>query len=176
MYRSLESTIRRMYEGHVETDANDQIAVGSYQTKAFEMSKPAQKLFMDFPKDKDVNTAQTIATLLDKLFGIEKITTSKERTVPSDVDTAKELVDKIKDLAASIDMQKEFEFVQTNLNNIKKYSGKEGKLFASPPKQQLPDAKQNVQGKGDRDIDNTRNYAISRSTLGQRKLKIIDVD
>jgi hypothetical protein len=48
--------------------------------------------------------------------------------------------------------------------------------FRSPPKDNLPDAKQNVQGAGDRDMDNARNYAISRGTLAQRKLKIIDND
>jgi hypothetical protein len=55
-YRSLESKIRDIYEanqiaaGAVESDQNDQISVGSYTTKAFEVSPEAQKLYADLSK------------------------------------------------------------------------------------------------------------------------------
>jgi hypothetical protein len=187
-YRSLAQTIRKMYEAKVEADANDQIAVGSYTTKAFEMSPEAQKLYMKFPKDKDVNVAQTIAVQLDRLFDLEKTTTSTETASPKDIDHARQIVDTVVKLSSDLGMEKEFEFIHKNMKNIEKYLAPDSTYaaehphptehpkFRSPPKHNLPDAKQNVQGPGDRDVDNTKNYAISRSGLAQRKIKIIDTD
>jgi hypothetical protein len=187
-YRSLAQTIRKMYEAKVETDANDQIAIGSYQTKAFEMSKDAQKIFMKFPKDKDPNAAQNLAVQLDRLFDLEKTTTSTETATARDIDHARQIVDTVVKLSSDLGMEKEFEFIHKNMKNIEKYLAvdstyaaehphpTEHPKFRSPPKHNLPDAMQNVQGAGDRDMDNARNYAISRSNLAQRKIKIIDTD
>ncbi len=187
-YRSLERTIRKMYEAHVEADANDQIAIGSYQTKAFEMSPDAQKIYMQFPKDKDPNAAQTIAVQLDRLFDLQKTITAQEKAAPKDIDHARQIVDTVVKLSSDLGMEKEFDFIHKHMKAIEKYLAPhsdyvdqhthpaDNPKFRSPPKHNLPDAKQNVQGAGDRDVDNARNYAISRSTLAQRKLKIIDTD
>ena len=187
-YRSLERTIRKMYEAHVETDANDQVAVGSYQTKAFEMSPDAQKVYMQFPKNKDPNAAQTLAVQLDRLFDLQKTVTAQEKAAPKDIDHARQIVDTVVKLSSDLGMEKEFDFIHKHMKAIEKYLAphsdyvdqhihpSDNPKFRSPPKENLPDAKQNVQGPGDRDVDNTRNYAISRSTLAQRKLKIIDND
>ncbi len=187
-YRSLAQTIRSMYEARVETDANDQVAIGSYQTKAFEMSPDAQKIFMKFPKDKDPNAAQNLAVQLDRLFDLEKTTTSTETATARDIDHARQIVDTVVKLSSDLGMEKEFEFIHKNMKNIEKYLAADSTYaaehphptehpkFRSPPKHNLPDAKQNVQGAGDRDVDNMRNYAISRSNLAQRKIKIIDTD
>lgn len=187
-YRSLEQTIRRMYEAHVEADANDQIAVGSYQTKAFEMSPDAQKIYMKFPKDKDPNAAQTLAVQLDKLFDLQKTITAQEKASPRDIDHARQIVDTVVKLSTDLGMEKEFDFIHKHMKAIEKYLAPHSDFidqhihpadnpkFKSPPKSNLPDAKQNVQGPGDRDVDNTRDYAISRSNLAQRKIKIIDTD
>jgi hypothetical protein len=177
-----------MYEAHVETDANDQIAVGSYQTKSFEMSPDAQKIFMDFPKDKDPNGGQNLAVQLDRLFDLQKTVTAQEKSTPKDIDHARQIVDTVVKLANDLGMEKEFDFIHKNMKAIEKYLAphvdyvnqhihpSDNPKFKNPPAYNLPDAKQNVQGPGDRDVDNTRNYAISRSTLAQRKLKIIDTD
>ena len=187
-YRSLEQTIRKMYEAKVEADANDQIAVGSYQTKAFEMSPDAQKIYMQFPKDKDPNAAQNIAVQLDRLFDLQKTITSQEKSSPKDIDHARQIVDTVVKLSSDLGMEKEFDFIHKHMKAIEKYLAPhsdyvdqhihptDNPKFKSPPKHNMPDAKQNVQGAGDRDVDNTRNYAISRGTLAQRKLKIIDND
>lgn len=187
-YRSLEQTIRRMYEAHVETDANDQIAIGSYQTKAFEMSPDAQKIYMKFPKDKDPNAAQSMAVQLDRLFDLQKTITSQEKASPMDINHARQIVDTVVKLSSDLGMEKEFDFIHKHMKDIEKYlvghsdfvdqhlHPTDNPKFRSPPKHNLPDAKQNVQGPGDRDMDNTRDYAITRSTLAQRKIKIIDND
>lgn len=173
-----------MYEAAVESDANDQIAIGSYHTKAFEMSPEAQKLYMNFPKDKDPNAAQTIAVQLDRLFDLEKKVTSQDRSSQHDIDHAQQIVDTVSSLSSDLGMEKEFSFIHRNMGNIEKllaphspfvnepFHPADSHLFRSPPKRQLPDAQQNVQG--DRDMDSTKNYAISRSRHAQRKMKIID--
>ena len=187
-YRSLEQTIRKMYEAHVETDANDQIAIGSYQTKAFEMCPEAQKIYMKFPKDKDTNTAQNVAVQLDRLFDLKKTIVSQEKASPMDIVHARQIVDTVVKLSSDLGMEKQFDFIHTHMSDIEKYLGAHSDFvdqyihptdnpkFRSPPKHNLPDAKQNVQGPGDRDVDNTRDYAISRGTQAQRKIKIIDND
>ena len=186
-YRTLEQTYRRLSEAHVETDANDQIAVGSYQTKAFEMSKDAQKLYMKFPKE-HASVGEQIAIQLDKLFDLQKTIVAQERAAPADLAHARQFVDTVMDLAGSINMADEHSFVSKSIDAINKYmkTGSnfvddhihpaDNPKFAGPPKENLPDAKQNAQGKGDRDVDNARHYAIARGLKAQRKLKIIDSD
>lgn len=186
-YRSLAQTIRKLYEAPVETDANDQIAIGSYQTKAFEVSPDAQKLYMNFPK-KHASAGEQIAIQLDKLFDLQKTIVSQERATPADLDHARALADIVMTLAGSIEMADEHSFVSKAVDTIEKYLKPHSNFvdqhihpadnpkFAGPPKHNLPDAKQNVQGKGDRDVDNTRHYAIARGLKAQRKLKIIDTD
>jgi len=78
-YRSVESRIRDVLEGlqpkdklGKESDQNDQIAVGSYQTKMFDMSPDAQIIFADLPKETDANPAEQTAIHLDKLFDLHK--------------------------------------------------------------------------------------------------------
>ena len=186
-YRTLEQTYRRLGEAHVEKDANDQIAVGSYQTKAFEQSPEAQKLYMNFPQ-KHATTGEQIAVQLDRLFDLHKTVVSQERASPADLDHARQLVDTVLTLAGGIDMADEHSFVSKTVKDIEKYLKPHSNFvddhihpadnprFASPPKHNLPDAKQNVQGKGDRDMDNTRHYAIARGLKAQRKIKLIDTD
>ena len=186
-YRSLEQTIRRLGEAHVEKDANDQIAVGSYQTKSFEQSPEAQKLYMNFPKE-HASAGEQIAIQLDRLFDLHKTIVAQELASPSDLDHARQLVDTVMTLAGDIDMADEHSFVNNIVSDIEKYLKPHSNVvdkhihpadnpkFNNPPKHNVPDAKQNVQGAGDRDVDNTRHYAIARGLKAQRKLKIIDTD
>jgi hypothetical protein len=170
--------------GGPETDMNDQIAVGSYQTKSFEMSNPAQKLYAHLSKDVDVNGAEQAAIHLDKLFDLEKDVVVRKHASSADLTAAKKHAENVKHLADKIGLSKEHEFVDTHVNNIAKHVKDEKKHlapheFVSPdqnPKYQTPAKDYTTDRTSDRDVDNTKMFRISRGLKAQRKLKIIDND
>jgi hypothetical protein len=194
IYRSVESKIRDVLEGlqpkHLlgkESDQNDQIAIGSYQTKVFDMSPDAQIIFADLPKETDVNSAEQTAIHLDKLFDLHKNIIASQEASQADIDKAEELVGKIKPLADAMGQaEKIYKIVNDHCNDLKKYFKDETKevgpdyhpaddpRFHSPPSGNKPDPIAGPQG--DRDIDNVKNYLIKRSKAAQRKLKLIDND
>jgi hypothetical protein len=193
-YRSVESKIRDVLEGlqpkHLlgtESDQNDQIAVGSYTTKTFDMSPDAQIIFADLPKETDANAAEQTAIHLDKLFGLHKGIIASQAASQADLDKAEELVGKLKPLADSMGQATKIDkIVNDHYNDLKKYFKDETKdvgpdyhpaddpRFHSPPSGNKPDPIAGPQG--DRDIDNVKNYLIKRSKAAQRKLKLIDND
>ena len=181
---SLESTIRSLgakkASSPLEKDMNDQIFVGSYRSKNFEVSRPAQKLFADLPKDINVDKAQRIAELSDKLFDIHKNVVASNRATPADKETAEMLHKDIMKLAGDLKMPDEFKYATDSLNFIKnKHEDTSNtkddvspediaKAYATPPKEYQSDVK------SDSDIDNISKYRIARDIKAQRKLKIID--
>lgn len=171
-----------------ESDQNDQIAVGSYQTKMFDMSPDAQIIFADLPVDTNVNDAEVAALNLDKLFGIHKHVVNSKMASQSDIDSAEEYVEKIKAAAEGMNQPKLADIADDHLNNIKSFFKEHPNIidpedhvhpaddprFHSIPKGNKPDPVAGPQG--DRDIDNVKNYLIRRSKAAQRKLKLIDND
>jgi hypothetical protein len=194
MYRSVESKIRDVLEGlqpknqlGKESDQNDQIAVGSYTTKVFDMSADAQIIFADLPKETDANSAEQTAIHLDKLFGLHKGIVASQSASQADIDKAEELVGKIKPLADAMGQAEKIDKIANDhYNDLKKYFKDETKdvgpdyhpaddpRFHSPPSGNKPDPIAGPQG--DRDVDNVKNYLIKRSKAAQRKLKLIDND
>lgn len=194
MYRSVESKIRDVLEGlqsksklGKESDQNDQIAVGSYQTKVFDMSPDAQIIFADLPKDTDVNSAEQTAIHLDRLFDLHKGIIAAQEASQADLDKAEELAGKLKPLADAMGQSEKIDkIVSDHCNDLKKYFKDETKdvspdyhpaddpRFKSPPSGNKPDPIAGPQG--DRDVDNVKNYLIKRSKAAQRKLKLIDND
>jgi hypothetical protein len=193
-YRSVESKIRDVLEGlqpkHLlgkESDQNDQIAVGSYTTKTFDMSPDAQIIFADLPKETDANSAEQTAIHLDRLFDLHKGIIAAQTATQADLDRADELVAKLKPLADAMGHAEKIDkIVSDHHNDLKKYFKDETKdvdpdyhpaddpRFHSPPSGNKPDPIAGPQG--DRDIDNVKNYLIKRSKAAQRKIKIIDND
>lgn len=193
-YRSVESKIRDVLEGlqakHLlgkESDQNDQIAVGSYTTKTFDMSPDAQIIFADLPKDTDVNSAEQTAIHLDRLFALHKGIIASKNATHADIHRAEELANKSKFLANVMGhAEKIGKIVDDHYNDIKKYfKDKSDEIgddyhpaddtrFHSPPSGNKPDPVAGPQG--DRDLDNVKKYLIKRSKAAQRKLKIIDND
>lgn len=194
-YRSLESKIRDIFEGvsdaakgALESDQNDQISVGSYTTKAFEVSPEAQKLYADLPKTTNASNAQNAAEALDKLFDMVK---DVEHTgVATQAHIARALIqaDIVRREAASMFLEKEHEkLIQAALDAIRNkqdthaeldpnddYHPADDKRFHNPPKGNAPDPIPGPQG--DKDIDNLKRYLIKRSRAAERKIKIIDAD
>ena len=193
-YRSVESKIRDILEGlqpkHLlgkESDQNDQIAIGSYTTKVFDMSPDAQILFADLPKETDTNSAEQVAIHLDKLFDLHKGIVARKEASQADIDKAEELVGKIKPLGVEMDQEAKInKIVDDHYNDLKKYFKDEtdevnndyhpadDPRFHSPPSGNEPDPVAGPQG--DRDVDNMKRYLIKRSKAAQRKLKLIDND
>ena len=198
-YKSLASFVREILEkkelraknnqapgGGPETDMNDQIAVGAYNTKAFEMSNKAQKLYSNLPKDTDSNSAEQAAIHLDQLFALHKNAKVKGYTSPQDAKTAQEHADKILHLAKAMNMEKQFgDIVDDSMSYLKGQTGNYPSDVIEPGQEKLPqnDSRFNTPSKdyttdrnNDRDVDNVKNFLIKRSLKAQRKLKIIDND
>lgn len=183
-YESLKTAIiKTMVEQRidVETDENDQISVGSYRTKHFEVSPQAQKLYVDLPKDVNVNEMEKAAIVLDQLFALVEKVDSKERAEPLDITDAQNYIKRIKLHAANAKMLEKFDFLDQILGRITKHLDTEGNIFDAQ-KFDLQKAMKRFltpsytkTTEHDKDIDNSR-YALSRNLKAQRKLKIIDND
>lgn len=192
-YRTLGSTVRFVLEGinkHArESDQNDQISVGSYTTKAFEMSPAAQKLYADLPKETNASDAQTAAENLDKLFDIVKDVEHTGKATLAHIQRATMHGEVVKRHAVGMKLEKEHDaIVKAAMDSIHSKTGEHTKeidpeseyhpaddrRFHSPPKGNVPDPIPGPQG--DKDIDNLKRYLIKRSRAAERKIKIIDVD
>ena len=196
MYRSLEDKIRDLMEkkspinrdrSTMEFDPNDQIQVGTYKTKNFEVSRDAQKLLSQgIPKDSDEISAEQMAIYHDKLFDLVKQAMVKKRTTKDDVETAENHIDKIKQLAKNVGIEDKVNYLDQHLDKIKKHVDDDTsnvvnktnddaanvdkadteKRFTSKPTQYSQEPR-------DFDVDNSKVFA-KRSIAAQRKIKIID--
>lgn len=200
MYISQSSAIRTILEGSVkrssnnkapdggpETDMNDQIAIGSYQTKSFEMSNDAQKLYSDLPKDTPIDPAVAAAINLDKLFDLDKDVVLKRGASVEDIETAQDLAKKIRAMAKEMNLVKEHEKILVpvlkRIENNTGASEEKPKQFITPdeqihpsddPRYRSPSKDYMTDRTSDRDVDNVKKFLIKRSLKAQRKLKIID--
>lgn len=186
-YSRLCSTIRKVHEQRkdIEKHERDQLAVGTYFTKNFEMSPKAQLLYAKLPKDTDPVSAEKSAILHDKLFALEKQSQAAQSASKQTVKSAEDYVDEIKMHAKKMGLEKEHSYIETNLNNIKKYAGEvpdvpvadsdneveklKSKTASSPPFQRNPEPIK------DMDLD-SKDFLIRRNLAAQRKIKIIDGD
>jgi len=171
-------------DGGPETDMNDQIAVGSYQSKSFEMSADAQKLYSNLPKDTNPSSAEQAAIHLDKIFGLDKATTVRKHASPQDLETAKQHAEKI--MAMAKDMGQEdahSKILKTHLDNISSRVGVDHSAHLSPGDEKHPadDPRFKTSSKdyttdlvNDRDIDNVKKFIINRNKAAQIKHNIID--
>ena len=179
----------RIAMGAVESDQNDQISVGSYTTKAFEVSPQAQKLYADLPKDTNADDAQTAAENLDKLFDIVKDVHHTGKATAAHIARATMHGEIVMRHAVGMQLEKEHAAIvkamidslqavsgdhQKELNPNDDYHPADDKRFHNPPKGNSPDPIAGPQG--DKDIDNLKRYLIKRSRAAERKIKIIDVD
>lgn len=173
-------------DGGPEKDMNDQIAVGSYQTKAFEMSDKAQKLYSDLPKDTPASSAESAAIELDKIFDLFRDARSKGHINPSDLTTASTSAKKVKKIAKEINLEDEHDAILSDImRHLNDYAAAAPERIISPddhvhpskdPRFGTDSKKYSTDKTNDRDVDNVKNFLIRRSLKAQRKLKIIDND
>ena len=173
-------------DGGPEKDMNDQIAVGSYQTKSFEMSDKAQKLYADLPKETSGADAEAAAIELDKIFDLFRDARAKGHISPDALRNAMTSERKVRKLAKEMNLEKEHDDILSDImRHLADYAEDAPERFINPEDHVHPsddprfktDAKDyNTDKTNDRDVDNVKNFLIRRSLKAQRKLKIIDND
>jgi hypothetical protein len=168
----------------MENDPEDQIFVGSYRSKHFEASPEAQKLYMNLPKGTDANAASMAAIEQDHLFQIFKKVVASHFATPEDVQMAKHYASRTMKFAADMNLERQHSYIMDMMRKINDAAISD--LDRTPPADHLPDdprfqtlpkdVHQEPGPGNDKDIDNLKNYLISRNIKAQRKLKIIDAD
>ena len=186
-YTSICSAIRNVAEQRksIEKHEKDQLVVGVYKTKNFEMQPKAQLLYDKLPKNTSPADAEKSAILQDKLFSLEKFVTSKQTSSQADVDAAEKLVQQIKHHAKAMNLEKEHEYISDNLDNIKKFlipdepvvnKADDETIYKKIRKRMVtPPYDRNPEPKKDMDLD-SKNWLVNRNLRAQRKIKIIDGD
>jgi hypothetical protein len=173
-------------DGGPEKDMNDQIAVGSYQTKSFEMSDKAQKLYSNLSKDISGASAEAAAIQLDKIFDLFRDARATGHINPDALATAITSEKKVRSLAKEMGLEKEHNDILSDImrhlqdyaaDTIERIIDPEDHLHPSDDPRFKTDSKDyNTDKTNDRDVDNVKNFLIRRSLKAQRKLKIIDND
>ena len=173
-------------DGGPEKDMNDQIAVGSYQTKSFEMSDKAQKLYSDLPKDTPSAPAEAAAIQLDKIFDLFRDARATGHINPNALKTAITSEKKVRSLAKEMGLEDQHnEILADVMRHLSDYADAAPDRIIDPEDHVHPsddprfgtDSKDyNTDKTNDRDVDNVKNFLIRRSLKAQRKLKIIDND
>lgn len=185
-YSRLCTTIRQVHEQRekIEKDAGDQLTVGTYKTKNFEMSPDAQLLYAKLPPDTNPTPAEKSAIAHDKLFGLLKSVKAKQAASNEDISAAKDLQKQIMLFATQLNMMDKHGYIDQIINDIQNHSKNDpsqvvdsdseateilSNKFQTPPYQMNPDPKK------DMDLD-AKDFLIRRNLAAQRKIKIIDGD
>lgn len=173
-------------DGGPEKDMNDQIAVGSYQTKAFEMSDKAQKLYSELPKDTPAGSAESAAIELDRIFDLFRDARARGHINPKELQAAITSEKKVMAMAKEMGLENEHKDILSDImRHLSDYAEDAPERIIDPEDHVHPlddprfgtDAKDyNTDRTNDRDVDNVKQYLIRRSLKAQRKLKIIDND
>ena len=173
-------------DGGPEKDMNDQIAVGSYITKAFEMSDKAQKLYSDLPKDTPSTAAEVAAIELDKIFDLFRDARARNHINARDLDTAITSEKKVRLMAKEMGLENEHDEILSDImRHLKDYADDQPERIIDPedhlhplddPRFKTDSKEYNTDKTNDRDVDNVKQFLIRRSLKAQRKLKIIDND
>ena len=173
-------------DGGPEKDMNDQIAVGSYQTKSFEMSDAAQELYSNLSKDVPGASAEAAAIELDKIFDLFRDARATGHINPDALKTAITSEKKVKTLAKEMGLEKEHDDILSDImRHLQDYAADAPERVIDPedhvhpsddPRFKTDSKEYNTDKTNDRDVDNVKNFLIRRSLKAQRKLKIIDND
>lgn len=173
-------------DGGPEKDMNDQIAVGSYVTKAFEMSDKAQKLYSNLPKETPSAPAEAAAIELDRILDLFRDARARGQINPKDLTVAATSEKKVMAMAKEMNLEKEHNDILSDImRHLNDYAADAPERIIDPEDHVHPsddprfntDTKDyNTDKTNDRDVDNVKNYLIRRSLKAQRKLKIIDND
>ncbi len=151
-------------DGGPEKDMNDQIAVGSYTTKSFEMSDKAQKLYSDLPKDVPGGSAEAAAIQLDKIFDLFRDARATGHINPDSLKSAITSEKKVRSLAKEMDLEDEHNEILTDImRHLYDYAADAPERIIDPedhvhpsddPRFKTDSKDYNTDKTNDRDIDN----------------------
>ena len=117
-YKELSPSIRAKIDAALKEDNRENIQVGDFETKHFDMCPSAVALYKKLePTDEVVKSAK----LHDTLFGIEKEVIETETATQDDLDTAKKIAAQIMSMAKSMDKEEEHSYVQSHVDKIAEY-------------------------------------------------------
>jgi predicted kinase len=117
-YKELSPSIRAKIDAALKEDNRENIQVGDFETKHFDMCPSAVALYKKLePTDEVVKSAK----LHDTLFGIEKEVIETETATQDDLDTAKKIAAQIMSMAKTMDKEEEHNYIQSHIDKIAEY-------------------------------------------------------
>jgi len=120
--KELPDALQRAIIGEDETKDPQEIMVGSYQTRHFDICPGASALYKDIEsKVDDMDLAERAAKLQDTLFYLEKHTVKEMgKATQEDVFMAQNLADQIMAMASMMGLEDEHQYIQGHVDAIKK--------------------------------------------------------
>ena len=103
-----------------ETKDPQEIMVGSYQTRHFDICPGASALYKDIEsKVDDMDLAERAAKLQDTLFYLEKVALRKNSATPEEVYMVEDLADQIMGLASLMGLEDEHQYIDGHVNTMR---------------------------------------------------------
>jgi hypothetical protein len=103
-----------------ETKDPQEIMVGSYQTRHFDVCPGASALYKDIEsKVDDMDLAERAAKLQDTLFYLEKVALRKNSATPEEVYMVEDLADQIMGLASLMGLEDEHQYIDGHVNTMR---------------------------------------------------------
>ena len=140
----------------------EQITVGDYQTKNFDICPSAVSLYKKLkPNDLVVRTAK----MHDILFGMEKKAIEADTATKDEVDAAQKLADQIMKMAKMMGKEQEHNYVQSHVDKMKELAGMQEAIDPVNKKA----VKKDFDDRMDKDIDNDGDVDASDRYLHKRR-------
>ncbi len=140
----------------------EQITVGDYQTKNFDICPSAVSLYKKLePNDLVIRTAK----MHDILFGMEKKAIEADTATKDEVDAAQKLADQIMKMAKMMGKEEEHNYVQSHVDKMKQLAGMQEALDPVNKKA----VKKDFDDRMDKDIDNDGDVDASDRYLHKRR-------
>lgn len=172
VYYNLDTAIKAIMSGspkELERHSEDQISVGTYRTKNFEMSPDAQIFFTSLPKDVDNDSLEKSAMAHDTLYTMLRKIRATGTANERDIAYAERLKNNIDLLHTNDSKIPPAKHLEKEVEEIRSYLGKQGYPFG------ISSSKETGELGKDLDID-MKNFPVSRANSMQRKIKIFDDD
>jgi len=118
-FRTLSDKLAQVHED--ETEDREELRVGNYQTRHFDICPGASALYRDIgDRVADMELAERTAKMQDVLFYLEKHTVEEMKSATQeDVFMAENLADQIMAMANMMGLADEHDYIQSHVDAIK---------------------------------------------------------
>lgn len=118
-FRTLSDRLAHVHED--ETEDREELRVGNYQTRHFDICPGASTLYKDIgDRVADMELAERTAKMQDVLFYLEKHTVEEMKSATQeDVFMAENLADQIMAMAGMMGLEDEHDYIQSHVDAIK---------------------------------------------------------